>query len=193
MPAKKRKKHKSPQPIEPATWDAVKAACVAGIGYSEAARVFGIRSPHAIIMKSRRDRWPIPNRVEQRVQALQARLQRRSKAAQERRNGNEEVIQTVAESWAERGEMHRQLAFQIATGELKKVAHAPPPVDSWRDLDVLDRIGRRSAGLDDSERNQTINIGMQMVEARLINLSLPPDALPGDPKPPVSGALNPLR
>ena len=40
----------------------------------------------------------------------------------------------------------------------------------------LDRAGRRSCGLDDSERNQNINIGMQLIEYRLANISLPPDA-----------------
>ena len=30
------------------------------IAYSQAARAFGIRSPHTVIMRSRRDRWLIP-------------------------------------------------------------------------------------------------------------------------------------
>ena len=94
------------------------------------------------------------------------------------RNGNEEVIQAAAETWAEKGEQHRSLVHGITTAALKKVAYAPPPLESWSDIEKADRAGRRSCGLDDSERNQTINIGMQMVEARLINLSLPPDALP---------------
>jgi hypothetical protein len=37
------------------------------IAYSQAARAFGIRSPHTVIMRSRRDRWPIPSRVEERA------------------------------------------------------------------------------------------------------------------------------
>ena len=148
------------------------------MGFSEAARTFGINNAHAVIMKSRAQHWPIPSRVQERACQLQQQLQRQSEAAQEARNGNDQAVEAAAQSWAEKGEMHRQLAFRIATSELRKVAHAPPLVESWRDVDFLDRIGRRSAGLDDSERNQTINIGMQMVEARLINLSLPPDALP---------------
>ena len=177
MPAKKRKKHKSPQPIEPATWDAVKAACVAGIGYSEAARVFGIRSPHAIIMKSRRDRWPIPNRVEQRVQALQARLQKRSEAAQERRNGNDATTETLAQSWTEKGEAHRALAFQLAHDSLCKAAKTGVPVEDWASAERADRMARRSAGLDESQATRNINVGMQLIEYRLSQINLPPDAL----------------
>ena len=182
MPAKKRKKHKSPQAIEPATWDAVKAACVAGIGYSEAARVFGIRSPHAIIMKSRRDRWPIPNRVEQRVQALQARLQRRSEAAQERRNGNDATTETLAQSWTEKGEAHRALAFQLAHDSLCKAAKTGLPVEDWVSAERADRMARRSAGLDDSEATRNINVGMQLIECRLSQINLPPDALKEPPE-----------
>jgi hypothetical protein len=162
MSAKKRKKHKSPQAIEPATWDAVKAACMAGIGYSEAARVFGIRSPHAIIMKSRRDRWPIPNRVEQRAQELQARLQRRSEAAQERRNGNDATTETLAQSWTEKGEAHRALAFQLAH-------------DSLRKADLADKTAHRNAGLD-SEQGSRIQIGLALIETRLQAINLPKDA-----------------
>ena len=177
MPAKKRKKHKSPQTIEPATWDAVKAACVAGIGYSEAARVFGIRSPHSIIMKSRRDRWPIPNRVEQRAQALQARLQRRSEAAQERRNGNDAMTETLAQSWTEKGEAHRALAFQLAHDSLKAAAKKGLPIESWRDADLADKSARRNAGLDDSEA-RNVSIGMALINYRLEHIHLPKDALP---------------
>jgi hypothetical protein len=173
---KPRKPRCSPQVISPATWEVVKSACIAGMGFSEAARTFGINNAHTVIMKSRAQHWPIPSRVQERVCQLQRHLQRQSETAQEERNGNDQALEAAAQSWAEKGEAHRQLAFQIATSELKKIAHAPPPVESWRDVDFLDRIGRRSAGLDDSERSQNINIGMQMVEFRLANISLPPDA-----------------
>jgi hypothetical protein len=128
-----------------------------------------------------------PKRVQERACQLQRQLQRQSEAAQEERNGNDQAVEAAAQSWAEKGEAHRALAFQIATSELKKIAKAPPAVESWRDVDVLDRIGH--AGLDDSERNQNINIGMQLVEARLLSIELPKDALPGmlgsEPQSPV--------
>ena len=48
------------------------------------------------------------------------------------RNGNEEVIEAAAQSWAERGEAHRSLAFTASPhAALKKVAYAPPPLESW--------------------------------------------------------------
>ena len=179
-----KKARRAPQLIDETTWKAVEAAiCIGGLGYSEAGRKFGIE-PHAIMGKARRNNWPLPSMIQKRAEALQKaryKAAERYKPYEEARNGNEKVIEAVAESWAEKGEAHRALAFQIATSELKKVAGAPPPVDSWRDVDVLDRIGRRSCGLDDSERNQSISIRMQLIEARLLAIDLPKDALSGMP------------
>jgi hypothetical protein len=176
--------------ISKATWEAVKSACVAGMGFSEAARTFGINNAHAVIMKSRAQHWPIPSRVQERARQLQQQLQRQSEAAQEARNGNEEAIEAAAQSWAERGEEHRAIVYGITTAALKKVAHAPPPLESWSDIERADKAGRRSCGLDGSERNQNINIGMQLIEYRLSQINLPPDALSNMPgsEPPADPA-----
>jgi hypothetical protein len=90
--------HSNPQSIPAQTWQAVEKAVCAGMGYSEAARRFGIRSPHTIIMRARRNKWAVPSRIEERTLALQ----KRYRACEQHRNCNEEVIQTVAESWVER-------------------------------------------------------------------------------------------
>ena len=174
---------KARQQISLQTWETIKLAVVNGMGFSEAAKAFHV-NVHTVIMRSRRDRWPTSSRVEERARLLQASLQRQSEAAQERRNGNEQAIEAAAQSWAEKGEAHRSLVYGITTAALKKIAHAPPPIENWSDIEKADRAGRRSAGLDDSERNQTINIGMQMIQTRLesLTLSLPKDALPGMPR-----------
>ena len=54
-----------PQQIAEATWLAIEKAVVAGMGYSEASRAFKV-SVHAIIMKRRRNRWPVPSRIQER-------------------------------------------------------------------------------------------------------------------------------
>jgi hypothetical protein len=169
---KAREKPRKPQLIEEATWDAVKSACIAGMGYSEAARTFGIRSPHAVIMRSRRDKWPVPSRVEERARQLQDSLQRRSEAAEQRRDCNEITTETLAQSWAERGEQHRLLAFQLAHNSLKTAAKRGLPIEDWRDADLADKTARRNAGLD-SEEGTRISIGMAMVNQRLENIDLP--------------------
>ena len=110
-PAGAKKSRKMRQVIDEATWKAVEGAiCVGGLGYSEAGRKFGIE-PHAIMGKAKRNNWPLPSKIAERAAVLQTRYNR---------NGNEEVIQT------EKAKRIAQLAFQIATGELKKIAKAPP-------------------------------------------------------------------
>jgi hypothetical protein len=131
-------------------------------------------------MRSRREHWPIPSRVEERARLLQASLaslqRQQSEAAQERRNGNEEAIEALAETWIQKAERHRALAFDLAHNSLKAAAKAPPPAESWRDIDLCDKVARRNAGLEDSERNQNINVNMQLIEARLLSINLPKDA-----------------
>ena len=168
-----RKKPRKPQQISEATWLATEKAVVAGMGYSEAARVFGIRSPHAIIMRSRRDKWPVPSRVEERARQLRDWLQRRSEAAEQRRDGNEITTETLAQSWAERGEQHRALTFQLAHSELKAASKRGVPIEDWSAAEKADRMARRAAGLD-SEEGTRISIGMEIINQRLASIQLPP-------------------
>jgi hypothetical protein len=172
---KPRKKPCPPQVIAPEVWVAVEKAVCAGMGYSQAARAFGIRSPHAIIMRSRRDKWPVPSRVEERARQLQASLQRSREAAEQRRNGNDTTTQSLAASWAERGEVHRAVAFDFAHNSLKAAAKAGLPVASWRDASLADAVARKSAGLDSKEGSR-IQIGLALIETRLQAINLPKDA-----------------
>jgi hypothetical protein len=127
---KPRKPRCSPQVISPATWEAVKSACIAGMGFSEAARTFGINNAHAVIMKSRAQHWPIPSRVQERARQLQQQLQRQSEVAQEERNCNDQAVEAAAQSWAEKGEMHRLLAFKLANDALAAAARTGLPIES---------------------------------------------------------------
>ena len=69
------KKARPPQQISPETWKAVEAAvCIAGLGYTECGRKFNV-SPHAIMMKAKRNGWVVPSKIAKRVEALQRVLQ----------------------------------------------------------------------------------------------------------------------
>ena len=175
-----RKKPRPPQQISPETWRAVEGAiCVGGLGYSEAGRKFGVE-PHAIMSRAKRNNWPVPSVIAKRAEALQkgrSKAAERYKPYEEARNGNEEVIQTVAESWAERGEQHRLLAFQLAHNSLKTAARRGLPIEDWRDADLAEKTARRNAGLD-SEEGSRIQIGLALIETRLQAINLPKDALP---------------
>ena len=140
---------RKPQKISEKTWRSVEAAVCAGMGYTEAAKRFGIRSPHAIIMRARRNRWPVPSRIKERTRALQLSVKARAEANEEQRDCNEKSIEALAESWQERGEQHRIAAFRAAHNAFLK-ACLPAP-ETWRELELADRIARRAAGLDSQD------------------------------------------
>jgi hypothetical protein len=133
------------------------------MSYAEASRAFGIRIPETILMRSKREHWPVPNRVEQRSRALQTNIL---------------ATETLAVNWLEKAEQHRALAFQLAHDSLRAAAKKGLPIESWRDADLADRSARRNAGLDDSEARNA-SIGMALINYRLEHLiHLPKDALP---------------
>jgi hypothetical protein len=175
MPAsqKARKKSKQPQRISDATWQAIEKAVVAGMGYSEAARNFGIHSPHAIIMRSRREKWPVPSRVEERARQLQASLQRRAEAAEQRRDSNAVTTETLAQDWVSRGEQHRSLIYDMTQTALRKVVKSPPALEDWSSIEKADKAARRACGLEDSKETRNINVGLQLINHRLEMLDLP--------------------
>ena len=163
------KKPRPPQQISPETWKAVEAAiCIGGLGYSEAGRKFGIE-PHAIMARARRNKWPVPSVIVKRAEALQkgrSKAAERYKPYEEARNRNEEVIEVVAQSWAERGEQHRVLTFNLAHSELKAASKRGLPIQDWSAAEKADRMARRAAGLD-SEESTRISIGLALVDQRL--------------------------
>ena len=162
MPVKKQ-----PQAISEKTWEAVKAACISGMGFSAAARAFGINNVHTIIMKCRRNRWPIPARIQERAKALQEGRDKARKLARERSCNGDRALAVLAQDWVSRGERHRSLVYDLTSAALKNLAERPPPLESWGDIEKADRAARRACGLDDSEATRNINVGMQLINQRL--------------------------
>ena len=172
------KKARPPQQISPETWKTVEAAvCIGGLGYTEAGRKFGI-TPHRIMMRAKRHGWAVPSKIAKRVEALQKSVTERA-VCEGNRACNDQAVDVIAESWAERGEAHRALAFQLALDSLKAAAKKGLPIESWRDADLADRTARRAAMLD-SEEGSRIEIGMALINARLETIDLPKDSLPED-------------
>jgi hypothetical protein len=52
----------------------------------------------------------------------------------------------AAQDWLAKGEAHRALVFDKASGAIKKARIRPP--QSWKEFDLADRAARRSAGLE---------------------------------------------
>ena len=170
------KKARPPQQITPQTWKAVEAAvCIGGLGYSEAGRKFGIE-PHAIMMKAKRHGWALPSMIQKRVEALQKSVTERA-VCEGNRACNDQAGEIIAQSWVEKAEAHRAIAFDLAHTALREAARKGLPIECWRDASLADVVGRRNAGLDDSEAHN-VSIGMALINYRLEHIHLPKDALP---------------
>jgi hypothetical protein len=168
---KARKRARPPQQISPQTWKAIEAAiCIGALGYTECGRKFNI-SPHAIMMKAKRHGWAVPSKIAKRVDALQKSVTERA-VCERNRACNDKVVDTIAESWAERGEAHRALTFNLAHSELKAASKRGLPIEDWSAAEKADRMARRAAGLD-SEEGTRISIGMEMINQRLETIDLP--------------------
>ena len=168
------KKPKKPQAIDSDTWKTVEAAmCIGGLGYSEAGRKFGIE-PHAIMMKAKRHGWALPSMIQKRVEALQKSVTERA-VCKGNRACNDQAVEIIAQSWLQKAEQHRSLAFDLAHSSLKIAAKTGLPVTDWAEAEKADRMARRSSGLDDAEAHN-VSIGMQLINFRLENIQLPKNA-----------------
>jgi hypothetical protein len=143
-----RKKPRSPQKISDQTWEQVRlAVCAGGLGWKECADRFGI-SDAAIKMKARRHGWLVLPKVAKTAEALRKSVTERAVCAANR-NSNKQLAEIISESWAQKGEQHRALAFQIATDALRALQKSGGLVIADpRGFDLTDRVARRNAGLD---------------------------------------------
>jgi hypothetical protein len=127
-------------------------------------------------MRAKRHGWAVPSKIAKRVEALQKSVTERA-VCEGNRACNDQAANVIAESWAERGEVHRAVAFQLAHDSLKAAAKKGLSIESWRDADLADKTARRNAGLDDSDAHN-VSIGMALINYRLEHIQLPKDALP---------------
>jgi hypothetical protein len=61
----------------------------------------------------------------------------------------EAALEKVADKWAEKGENHRKVAFDVAHASVKKFKAKAPR--NFRELEAADKIARRAAGLETAD------------------------------------------
>ena len=128
--------------------------------------------------------WQQNSEARRGVTRTRYKARERYKPYEQQRNSNAQVTEAIAESWTEKGEAHRSLVHGMTNTALKKVAKNPPPLESWSDIERADKAARRACGLDDSEAARNISVGMQLIEFRLSQINLPPDAPEALQEPP---------
>jgi hypothetical protein len=73
----------------------------------------------------------------------------------------------MATSWAEKGESHRALPFEMANSALQKVARNAPKLEAWQDIERADKMARIAAGMD-SEDQTKVNVQLNLVNQRIL-------------------------
>lgn len=64
----------------------------------------------------------------------------------------------LAETWAEKGENLRQLAYTKALNSLKSATLKP--ASNARDFEILDKVARRAAGLDTADNQVNLSFSL---------------------------------
>jgi hypothetical protein len=128
-------------------WDIIERTCIAGMTFMDAAKEFGVKED-TIRKRAYRYKWPVARAIGQAVQ----------KSVQ-----NTEVTERTAQDWLAKGEAHRAVVFDKASGAIKKANMRPPK--SWKEFDLADRAARRAAGLENADVVQQTLIHINEIDA----------------------------
>jgi transposase len=122
--------------------EAIRLFLVEGGSSVEAAEKFGV-SASTIRVWASKNGWHKERRALEKI----------------RKDATTEKISKMVESWAEKGERHREAIFALTKDALQNAKLQGPK--TWRDADLVDRMARRAAGLDNGEGSSPfINIGI---------------------------------
>ena len=146
-------------------WDAIRIEFAHGKSLETLAKEYDVKMG-TLGARSSRERW-----IELRPEGHARKVQ----------NPLLEAQKSVAKTWAERGDMYRKKVFDKTTALFDQATLSPPK--NWKDADILDKMARRAAGLDNMETQVNTIIGLGSLEdgpikadfeAEIVpNLSLP--------------------
>jgi predicted transcriptional regulator len=150
-------------------WDKIRESCEKGTSQREVAKLFGI-SEAAVRMRSNRENWNTPKRVQNRLNKVAG--LHNSRVAQ-----NQSLIDQLNEAKAPQNsvatstdldEIAKQYRHKSADKLFKILSQtviAPPR--TWKDFDIADKMMRRVLGLDDGEAKHNTIVQLQVVNDRL--------------------------
>ena len=150
-------------------WEEIRALIASGVTYAEVSERYGIKVD-ALRQRAKRGNWPTVDRVNIKANELAKERQALSVTSVMSCPQKSDITEVLADSWLERQENHRLLAFKLANGALNRVK--APKIRGWRDIDTADKMARRAAGLDESQ-SQTINVGLTLVNQRIASVTTP--------------------
>jgi hypothetical protein len=135
MPLAKKGPFAHGEKIPVATWVEIERDCVAGMTLAEASEKWKIKR-NTIQVKAKRDGWIMPGRI-------------RDVLRRHDHTALTAATNSATRDWLAKGERHREKVFGIAEASLKPVKKIK--IKNAKDLELVDKVGRRAAGLDTAE------------------------------------------
>jgi hypothetical protein len=134
-------------------WVGARSAVESGVSMEKVAAKFGIKIP-TLRKTAQRQEWLLPSDIEKAVAKAQTNLS----STLSRSLSRESRIELLAETWAEKGENLRQLAYTKALNSLKTANLKP--ASNARDFEILDKVARRAAGLDTADNQVSLSFSL---------------------------------
>ena len=137
-------------------WGQVERACVSGMSYAEASRVFEV-TQEAIRQRAFREKWLTPIKLENmRKQQAITQLSQEGVIPQKRAETAIEAVSTSLEGYRSRTLL--QLAKAAENG-VKRMAEADLPVESWQDAQIAANIAMKLHNVGQEGVNVNVLVG----------------------------------
>jgi len=168
--------------IDPATWEALRAASIRGVPDSQLAESFGVLEATIRIKRFRDEVWKaaLAGQRQKPTETIGNEENETGIVTNEEKTVNlppvpassssstsalaQKVALTVSDSISKLGEQNRLLALQIAGKGLKQANAAPPDVQSWQDVKALMDIVAKASGMDQAQAVQVNVLSSQPME-----------------------------
>jgi hypothetical protein len=141
----------------PINWDAIRIEFAHGMTIPCIAAKYNV-SEGTLKARSAREKW-----IEMRPETHATEAAARATVVQGGvLEGAKEAAKQVAQSWAERGEKYRTMMFDKTSSLMQQATLSPPK--NWKDAEIVDKMARRAAGLDNLETQVNTIIGIGSLE-----------------------------
>lgn len=160
-------------------WEDIKNAYMLGEPCGVICERYPGLKPGTLRSRASREGWTTPRNIKQklaeRVNVIKvAELTGNLSPAQAK--GQINNLDAVVETLAERQAEHRETISRITEKKFKK--HKLPPIKSWRDADIADKMARRALEMDSDTPDAVINVGVLGGGAIVDEYVPPPEMLP---------------
>jgi hypothetical protein len=153
-------------------WDKIKEVAEKGTPLVDVAKLFGI-SKDSVRMRSQRENWNTPKRVQQKLNKASGMQGRRAaeNASLASQLYEAEASQNVTDTATKGLDFDKATKDYRSKGVLKmaklldSTIIAPPR--TWKDYDIADKMMRRLLGIDDNEGKSNTIVSLQLVNDRL--------------------------